>query len=654
MTKTPIQPFAKKVCATFTLPSSKSITNRALLMAAMSDYEVKILNPLFSRDCDIMADCLKKLGFVIKRNDNLISIKGDCVKRAELFVGNAGTAARFLTAFVCTQENGNYEFDSDEAMYKRPMRGLIEALEKQGAKFSFKKERYCFPFSVKTCGLKGGEIELDASESSQILSALLMASVQARSDTLIKLKGKTVSRPFVDMTMQMMRQFGFEVEQLDGSCYKVLHGVTESPALYKIEPDATAASYPISLVASVGGAALLKDFASISLQGDARFADIMQESGLVKMYKVGSDALFVGEAKTCGDLDFDFNDISDTFLSLAAISPIVANSLKIEGIGHTRKQETDRVSAVSTELKKLAKSVCEDGDCIGVKSYKDPAKHINRNSEIETYSDHRIAMSFGVCASADLFKDGKPWLSIMDKECCVKTWPNFFDCLERARRDSMNFKIVAIDGGAAVGKSSVSKECARILGYMHVDTGAHYRTLTYILLENSIKPDMGEDAALKLLEKVKLGAVLSNNSALMSVNGKEIEDSLIRQDRINENVALFAAMPKLREFLKSYQRSMADFARQMNFGGLVMEGRDIGSVIFPEAQVKIFLDADEETRKKRRALEGISDVISKRDTLDKNRKTAPLVCPKGAKLIDTSNLTKEQVIAEALALIANS
>ena len=118
MTKTPIQPFAKKVCATFTLPSSKSITNRALLMAAMSDYEVKILNPLFSRDCDIMAECLKKLGFVIKRNDNLISIKGDCVKRAELFVGNAGTAARFLTAFVCTQENGNYEFDSDEAMYK--------------------------------------------------------------------------------------------------------------------------------------------------------------------------------------------------------------------------------------------------------------------------------------------------------------------------------------------------------------------------------------------------------------------------------------------------------------------------------------------------------------------------------------------------------
>ena len=654
MTKTAIQPFAKKVCATISLPSSKSVTNRALLMAAMSDYEIEIENPLFSRDCDIMADCIKKLGFTIRRDNNLISIKGDCERSAKLFVGNAGTAARFLTAFVCAQPNGYYEFDSDKAMYKRPMAGLIEALEKQGAKFSFAGEKNCFPFSVKTCGLKGGEIELDASQSSQILSALMMASVLAKSDTTIRLKGETVSRPFVDMTIQMMRDFGFEVEDLGGSRYAVAHGVTESPTLYKIEPDATAASYPIALAACVGGAILVKDFAAISLQGDAKFADFMQQAGLVKMYKIGSDALFVGDSEQRRDLNFDFGDISDTFLSLAAIAPLVSNSTKICGIAHTRKQETDRIKALSKELKKLSKSVREGEDFIELESYKEPEKHIKRGALIDTYQDHRIAMSFGVCASVDLFKDGKPWLEIQDKACCAKTWPDFFEKLEKARIDSERFKIVAIDGGAAVGKSSVSRECARILNYMHVDTGAHYRTLTYMLLENSISPDMGENAALELLNKLSLSASLSKNSALMAVDGREIEDRLIREDRINANVALFAAMPKLREFVKSYQRSMADFAAESGFGGLVMEGRDIGSVIFPDAQVKIFLDADEETRKKRRALEGISDVISKRDALDKARKTAPLVCPKGAKRIDTSSLTKERVIAESLALIAKA
>lgn len=218
----------------------------------------------------------------------------------------------------------------------------------------------------------------------------------------------------------------------------------------------------------------------------------------------------------------------------------------------------------------------------------------------------------------------------------------------------MKFKTVAIDGGAAVGKSSVSKECAKTLNYMHVDTGSHYRTIAYILLDKGIAPSLGEDAVSQALKGIEISTLIFGNSARMSVGGKEIEDSLIRTDKVNQNVSLFAAMPQVREFLKGYQRSMEGVAKEKNFAGLVMEGRDIGSVIFPNAEIKIFLDADEETRRKRRANEGISDSISKRDALDKNRKTAPLVRPEGSVLIDTSNMSKEEVIAKTLALIAEA
>lgn len=188
---------------------------------------------------------------------------------------------------------------------------------------------------------------------------------------------------------------------------------------------------------------------------------------------------------------------------------------------------------------------------------------------------------------------------------------------------------------------------------MHIDTGAHYRTVAYGLLENSISPSDGE-AVKSHLKKLKIGTVLDGNSAKITLNGVLVPDSEIRTERINANVAQFAAMQDVRSFLKNYQRSMSDFARENGFSGMIMEGRDIGSVIFPDANVRIFLDADEETRAKRRANEGIRDSISRRDELDKTRKTAPLLCPDGAELIDTSKMTKEQVVAKTLSLILES
>ncbi len=652
MDKILVEPFQNPACTSFKLPASKSITNRALLLAAMQDYPLRINNPIKSRDGEIMLSCLKDLGYDVLVEKSYVSISGECNLKANLNVGNAGTAARFLTAFVCTKVNGVYNFDSDKAMYSRPMAGLINALKGQGAVFEFKGEKNCFPFTVKTSGLQGGEIVLDASQSSQILSAILMASPAAKADTVLRLKGKTVSEPFVKMTLKMMEDFGFCAEDLGENSYKILHGITTSPETYDVEADATAASYPIALAAVTGGAVLIEDFPFTDLQGDARFAELLSEAGIIKTKKIGKDLLVVKSEAKAKKFNFDFNAISDTFLTLAAAAPILGIEVKITGLAHTRKQECDRVLAMSTGLKNFAQNVNYGDDFIEIKPHKtkEISKHINAPILIATYEDHRVAMSFGIAASANIMPNKKGWIEILDPNCTSKTFPEFFNTLKEAKMNSEKFKIVAVDGGAAVGKSSVSKECANTLNYMHVDTGAHYRTLSYILLQNGILSD-NPKAVTEFLKTLKISVYLEGRSARMSIDGKKIEDADIRNDLINANVSIFASMPDVRNFLKDFQRSMADEAKAQGFAGLVMEGRDVGTVIFPNATLKIFLDADEETRALRRKNEGISDSIAKRDKLDKTRKTAPLVCAKDAELIDTSKMTKDEVIAKALSLI---
>ncbi len=658
-----ITPWASKACAIVRLPGSKSITNRAMLLASLRGGRTKLCGALFSRDTLIMADCLKRLGYDVEMNApageiEISSKRGEIPNaRAELFVGNAGTAARFITALACLKKGGEYFFDSDGAMYSRPMGGLIDALKAQGAVFEFLKAPNCFPFRMRTDGLAGGDAELDASQSSQMLSALLMVSGFAESPMRVKLTGETVSRPFVDMTMEMLRQFGFSTRE-DAGSYEICAPKDADEAFtYPVEPDATAASYFAMLCALLKGCVALENFAETPLQGDAAFIDALVGRGLLEAKKSRGNLVLCGAEQPSGGLgEIDFNDISDTFLTLAAAACALKGSVKISGIAHTRKQETDRVAAMARELKKLCARVEEGDDSIEIfphENLKDFLSSAKLPVEIETYDDHRVAMSFGVLGGVDALGGGAQWLRVMNPACASKTWAEFFDVLKKAREDSARFKVVAIDGGAAVGKSSVSKEASKALGFMHVDTGSHYRTLAYALLERGVKAEEGEGIG-KALAGLELGTALVGQSARMTVNGSLIDDALIRTQRVNENVSLFAAVPEVREFLKSYQRSMREYARANGFGGLIMEGRDIGSVIFPDAETRIFLDADEETRQKRRAAEGITDSIAARDALDKSRKTAPLVCPAGAHLIDTSRMTKDEVVAETILTICIS
>jgi len=646
-----IDVFKKGANCAITPPPSKSVSNRALMLCALSKKDLVLKNILKSRDTAIFIDCLKNLGFKICEENNEVKISQETIpSSAKLFVGNAGTAARFITAFCALHPNSTFEFDSDKEMYKRPMGGLIRALISQGIKFEFLKEEFCFPFKMHTCELKGGLIKVDAKESSQILSGLLMILPYIKNPAQIELQDSLVSKPFIDMTLSMMNEFGHDIVK-DKNIFSLKSASKEILFdEYTIEPDATAASYIIALGAIHAGAVLVKNFKKAILQGDSKFVDFLSGKNLIKYAFVDDDLLVTRGDFEKRSLHFDFNDISDTFLTLAAITPKLECEVFIEGIAHTRKQECDRVSAVASELKKLCAKVFEEEDSIRIIPFKEFS--FKKKIEIQTYKDHRLAMSFAILGTCNL-NNGAPWLSIIDPKCCAKTWSDFFETLNSARMNSENFKVVAIDGGAAVGKSSVSKASASALGFMHVDTGSHYRSLAYALIKNNLG-QAGEIEVKNFLATINIDATLIGNQARMRINSELIEDDLIRTEEVNSKVSVFAAMPCVREFLKNYQRSMREFAMQNNFAGTIIEGRDIGSIIFPDANVRIFLDADAQTREMRRSKQGISDSIAKRDNLDLTRKVAPLVCPEGAVLIDTSHLTIEEVINKTIALIVEA
>ena len=409
----PIQPFTHPVRGEVVLPGSKSITNRALLLAALSDGPVTLTNALFSRDTEIMAAALNQLGITVTtdasaRTMHVTGCGGKIpVASAKLFVGNAGTAARFLTAFVCLRPGGSYHFDSDPAMYRRPIGPLLDALESQGAKASAR----AFPFTLQTAGLSGGAVEIDASESSQLLSALLLIAPHARTPLSVKLKGETVSKPFVAMTERMLAQFATR------------------PATYAIESDASAASYFLALPLVTGGQIALPGYTiKNSLQGDVGFAGVLGKIGLSQAGHLG----WVASAPPHRGLTVDFNAFSDTFLTLAAIAPLLDGPTKISGIAHTRKQETDRVAGMARELRKLGQEVVEEEDSLTI-----TPRPLQSGVVIETYHDHRFAMSFGILGCHDLHDDGRPWLSIKDPGCCAKTFPNFFELLESLRQKSL-------------------------------------------------------------------------------------------------------------------------------------------------------------------------------------------------------------------------
>ena len=451
----PIAPFPGPAQGRISLPGSKSVTNRALLLAALAEGTVILQGALFSRDTAIMAEALRALGIRVLEDAPAQTLTvfgtGPRIPRSEasLTVGNAGTAARFLTAFLALRQGGAFHLDGDEAMRRRPMRGLLDALRQAGARFEFRGQPDHFPFTMRPRGISGGTLAVDASASSQILSALLLVAPLASGPVRIERLGETVSHPFIDLTISLLEQFGLHTQERDGHRVFQFAGggrVSIPEGRYSIEPDATAGSYFMALPIATGGTVEIEGAGAIRLQGDIRFTDVLESLGctLGSAGPAGGDLRASATQLADGEcLEVDFQPISDTFLTLAALAPILGRRVVLRGIAHTRHQETDRVAAMACELRRLGQQVQEDEDALTIEP--DPAEMAQRALAaracgrlltIETYEDHRVAMSFAILGSHNLLGDGLPWMQIADPMCCAKTFPGFFQTLACLRRQS--------------------------------------------------------------------------------------------------------------------------------------------------------------------------------------------------------------------------
>ncbi|MBN1403370.1 MAG: 3-phosphoshikimate 1-carboxyvinyltransferase [Opitutales bacterium] len=484
----PIRPFTKPANARVRVPGSKSITNRALAIGALCRDGIELWYGLQSRDTQIMQSCLIALGREFGRRQiegnidatteedyktfvesgNKLELKqpsGSDIfpnhKGVTLHMGNAGTAARFMTALLCLQPEGEFYVDGDEAMYRRPMKGLTDALESLGAQFTFHNTPGCIPFTLKTAPITASGVDVDASESSQILSALLIMAAGLGRLFEVRLLGKTVSEPFVEMTAQMLRQFGARCVKDDNNVFRVC-GPVYWPfhhGFYSVEPDATAASYFLAIPLAAEGTSAVEMLDYCKLQGDKAFVDVLERLGIAMTVEEDPNwpqgpkgiRATLPSGVTPRGVTADFEAFSDTFLTLAALTPLLDGKTRISGIAHTRKQETDRVAAMARELKKLGQHVVEEEGALEVtpdlaamkalalKAREDAANGSGNASgciEIDTYHDHRFAMSFAILGCRDLLGDGQPWLAIRDPKCCGKTFPDFFEVLEDAWKQS--------------------------------------------------------------------------------------------------------------------------------------------------------------------------------------------------------------------------
>jgi len=401
-------------------PGSKSLTNRALNVAALARGKSKLFGVLDSQDTQVMIESLKRLGIAVVHDPQECSIEiegcaGDIPNRsADLWLENSGTSIRFLTA-LCSLGHGRYRLDGNSRMRERPIGELVNGLRQLGCKISSELNEGYPPVIVEGEGLRGGNVVVPGGVSSQFLSALLMAAPGAREGVELKIDGALVSEPYIDMTLGVMAQFGVEVATPADGVYRVQPACYHSNN-YQIEPDASAASYFFGLAAVTGGEVTVEGLNRWSLQGDIRFVECLQQMGCEVIYR--DDGITV-KGRPLKGITIDMNDISDTAQTLAAVAPFAEGPTSIQNVGHMRFKETDRIHALVTELGRLGLKVEETTDSLTI--HPGPMQ----SAVIETYNDHRMAMSFALIGVRS------PGVTISNPQCTEKTYPRFFEDLAR-------------------------------------------------------------------------------------------------------------------------------------------------------------------------------------------------------------------------------
>ena len=624
---------------TVRLPGSKSISNRMLLLAALAAGKTEICDLLHADDTARMLDALHALGVDIESGEGnrlLISgVNGNfTVRRADLFVGNAGTALRPLTA-VLAFAGGDYRLSGVPRMHERPIGDLVDALRELGAEISYLGAEGFPPLAIRPPRPRAvGRVRVRGDVSSQFLSGLLMALPLLAGETTVEVVGELISRPYVEITLASMARFGVQVRREGWQRFTVPAGSAyHSPGELYVEGDASSASYFLALGALGGGPLRVEGVGLDSIQGDVRFVDALAAMGA--QIRGGSNWLeAAAPQRRLQGISLDCNRIPDAAMTLATVALFAEGPTTLHNIASWRVKETDRIAAMASELRKLGATVDTGSDFIRISP---PPGGELQPAAIDTYDDHRIAMCFSLAAL------GTP-LRINEPQAVAKTFPDYFD---RFAEVTQAVPVLAIDGGSASGKGTVATRVAQALGWHYLDSGALYRLTALAARRAGIAWD-DETGVAAIAERLDVRFTVN----AITLGGEDVSDA-IRSEEISAGASRVAALPAVRAALLFRQRA---FRRPP---GLVADGRDMASVVFPDSATKVFLVASLEMRAMRRHKQLIEKGMAvsianllldlrERDERDSQRGAAPMQQSPDAELLDTTNLTIGSAVAQVL------
>ena len=634
-------PALTRAAGTVRLPGSKSISNRMLLLAALAEGTTEIRDLLDSDDTRVMLAALERVGVgVTALGANTWRIDGCAgvfpIKDADLFMGNAGTAIRPLTAAL-TLSGGNYRLSGVPRMHERPIGDLVDGLLQIGADVRYTGQSGFPPLAIHPADVKlAGPIRLRGDVSSQFLTALLMALPLTGAEAVIEMTTELISKPYVEITLNLMAHFGVEVRRQEWQRFTIPVGQRyRSPGVLHVEGDASAASYFLAAGAIGGGPVRVEGVGRNSIQGDARFADALEAMGARIEW---GEQFIEARAPVSGQLkafDVDLNHIPDAAMTLAVVALFADGRCVLRNIASWRVKETDRIAAMATELRKLGATVEEGADFLAVS----PPPALAPGVAIDTYDDHRIAMCFSLAALG-----GVP-VTINDPACVSKTFPDYFDTLAE-----ITAPVIAIDGPSASGKGTVAERVATTLGYHYLDSGSLYRLTALAAIKASVALD--NEAGVAALA-ASLPATFAGGRVLLT--DEDVTDA-IRSEEVSAGASKVAALPAVRAALLARQRAYR------RFPGLVADGRDMGSVVFPAAVAKVFLTASAEARAERRYkqlmakgmpanMHALLKDLQERDARDAQRTVAPLLHCGDADLVDTTRLDIEAAVVAVMTIV---
>ena len=643
------------------LPGSKSISNRVLLLAALSAGTTTVHDLLASDDTRVMLDGLRQIGCTVDEAGggtvHITGLGGRTPRSpAKLFMGNAGTAMRPLTAALALL-GGEFELSGVPRMHERPIGDLVDALRQLGCQIDYLGNdgypplRIAHGQGVPALAL-AAPIRVRGDVSSQFLTALLMALPLAAGtqNVVIEVVGELISKPYIAITLELLARFGITVQHDQWQRFTIPAGSRyQSPGSIHVEADASSASYFIALGAIAESARgqngiKIQGVGLDSIQGDIRFVEAARAMGAV--VTGGPNWLQIERgAWPLKAIDLDCNHIPDAAMTLAVMALYAQGTTTLTNIASWRVKETDRIAAMATELRKLGATVEEGADFIRVTPQ--AREQDWRAASIHTYDDHRVAMCFSLAA----FNPAGVPVRIEDPKCVAKTFPDYFETLfSVAHTATDQVPVICIDGPTASGKGTVAAAVAQRLGYRFLDSGAMYRITALAAIRAGLQIDAQHEARIAQMAET---LPVRFEAGRVWLGSDDVTDD-IRTEAAGMNASRVSALPAVRQALVALQHS---FRR---LPGLVADGRDMGTVIFPNAPLKVYLTASAACRAERRYKQLISKGFSAniddlradleaRDLRDSSRPVAPLKPAQDALVLDNSDLTIDEAVEQVLA-----